>query len=186
MCEEAMMITDLLFYKLLLLALVWLCLMLHRLWPTERTALGSLPPTPPPPRRTRSKELKPFTGLLHTPLCEACEQAAATLPKLLGAPPALLTAMRGRKRTIDTQQQFCPDQDCSYFGWLRRGNLRANGHPSGGPWRQLLCIACHGYFLETLGTFFHGKRASVELIVRVIAYLAEGLSIRGTARVFEV
>jgi hypothetical protein len=42
------------------------------------------------------------------------------------------------------------------------------------------------YFLETLGTIFHGKRASVELIVRVIACLAEGLGIRGTARVFEV
>jgi hypothetical protein len=68
-------------------------------------------------------------------------------------------------------------------GW---GNLRANGHPSGGPWRQLLCVACHRYFLETLGTLFHGKRASVDLIVRVIACLAEGLGIRGTARGFEV
>jgi IS1 family transposase len=35
-------------------------------------------------------------------------------------------------------------------------------------------------------TLFHGKRTSVELIVRVIACLAEGLGIRGTARVFEV
>jgi hypothetical protein len=68
-------------------------------------------------------------------------------------------------------------------GW---GNLRANGHPSGGPWRQLLCVACRCYFLETLGTIFHGKRTSIELIVRVIACLAEGLGIRGTARVFEV
>jgi IS1 family transposase len=68
-------------------------------------------------------------------------------------------------------------------GW---GNLRANGHPNGGCWRQLLCVACRRYFLETLGTLFHGKRASVDLIVRVIACLAEGLGIRGTARVFEV
>jgi IS1 family transposase len=68
-------------------------------------------------------------------------------------------------------------------GW---GNLRANGHPSGGPWRQLLCVVCRSYFLETLGTLFHGKRVPVELIVRVIACLAEGLGIRGTARVFEV
>jgi len=68
-------------------------------------------------------------------------------------------------------------------GW---GNLRANGHPNGGPWRQLLCIACRRYFLESLGTIFHGKCASVDLIVRVIACLAEGLGIRGTARVFEV
>jgi hypothetical protein len=32
----------------------------------------------------------------------------------------------------------------------------------------------------------YGKRASIELIVRVIACLAEGVGIRGTARVFEV
>jgi IS1 family transposase len=47
-------------------------------------------------------------------------------------------------------------------------------------------VVCRHYFLETLGTLFHGKRASVELIVRVIACLAEGVGIRGTARVFEV
>jgi len=76
--------------------------------------------------------------------------------------------------------------DCAYQGWVGWGNLRANGHPNGGPWRQLLCIACRRYFLESLGTIFHGKCASVDLIVRVIACLAEGLGIRGTARVFEV
>jgi IS1 family transposase len=66
------------------------------------------------------------------------------------------------------------------------GNLRANGHPNGGPWRQLHCTSCGGYVFETHGTIFYGKRVSVELIVRVIACLAEGLGIRGTARVFEV
>jgi hypothetical protein len=40
--------------------------------------------------------------------------------------------------------------------------------------------------IETLGTLLHGKRVSVELIVRVVAGLAEGLGLRGTARVFEV
>jgi hypothetical protein len=64
--------------------------------------------------------------------------------------------------------------------------LRANGHPSGGPWRQFHCTACDSYFLETHGTIFHGKQAAVELIVRVLACLAEGLGIRATARVFEV
>ena len=93
---------------------------------------------------------------------------------------------RGRRRQIDTSHHFCPNPDCAYRGWVGWGNLRANGHPSGGPWRQLLCIVCRGYFLETLGTLFHGKRASVDLIVRVIACLAEGLGIRGTARGFEV
>jgi len=93
---------------------------------------------------------------------------------------------RGRRRQVDTSTHFCPNPDCAYRGWVGWGNLRANGHPSGGPWRQLPCVVCRCYFLETLGTIFHGKRASVDLIVRVIACLAEGLGIRGTARVFEV
>jgi IS1 family transposase len=81
---------------------------------------------------------------------------------------------------------FCPHAGCDYQGWLGLGNLRANGHPSGGLWRQLYCRACHGYFLETYGTLLHGKRLPVELLVRVLACLAEGLGIRATARVFEV
>jgi hypothetical protein len=40
--------------------------------------------------------------------------------------------------------------------------------------------------VETHGTIFHGKRSSPDLIVHVIACLAEGLGIRGTARVFEI
>jgi IS1 family transposase len=93
---------------------------------------------------------------------------------------------QGRHRTVDTQHQFCPDPHCSYHGWLGCGNIRSNGHPGGQPWRQLQCVSCHGYFYETHGTIFHGKRSSVDLIVRVIACLAEGLGIRGTARVFEI
>jgi IS1 family transposase len=81
---------------------------------------------------------------------------------------------------------FCPNPDCAFRGWVAWGNLRANGHPNDGPWRQLLCVACRRYFLETLGTLFHGKRTSAELMVRVLACLAEGLGIRATARVFEV
>jgi IS1 family transposase len=50
----------------------------------------------------------------------------------------------------------------------------------------LHCTACEGYFPEHHGTIFHGKQAAVELIVRVVACLAEGLGIRATARVFEV
>ena len=87
---------------------------------------------------------------------------------------------------LDTSMHFCPHVGCDYRGWLGLGNLRANGHPSGGPWRQLYCHACQGYFLETHGTLLHGKRVSAELLVRVLACLAEGLGLRATARVFEV
>src|SRR5262245_27371165 len=93
---------------------------------------------------------------------------------------------RGRRRHVDTSTQCCPNPDCAYRGWVGWGNLRANGHPRGGPWRQRLCSACRGSFLETLGTLLHGKRASVDLIGRVLACLAEGVCIRGTARGCEV
>jgi IS1 family transposase len=81
---------------------------------------------------------------------------------------------------------FCPHPGCDYRGWVGLGNLRANGHPNGGPWRQFHCTACNGYFPEHYGTIFHGKQVAVELIVRVLARLAEGVGIRATARVFEV
>ncbi|MDH3602224.1 MAG: hypothetical protein OEU26_21640, partial [Candidatus Tectomicrobia bacterium] len=73
-----------------------------------------------------------------------------------------------------------------YHGWLGLNNLRANGHPNGGQWRQFHCLGCKGFFPEHHGTIFHGKQAEMELIVRVLACLAEGLGIRATARVFEV
>jgi hypothetical protein len=101
-------------------------------------------------------------------------------------PPEPMPATHRRPREVDTSQHFCPHSGCDFWGWLGLGNLRANGHPSGGPWRQFHCTSCGGYFLETHGTLFHGKQAAVELIVRVLACLAEGLGIRATARVFEV
>ena len=79
-----------------------------------------------------------------------------------------------------------PEETCAYYGWVGRSNIRANGHPGGGPWRQLQCLACRKYFQETHGTPLHGKHVPTELIVHVVASLAEGLGIRAVARVFEV
>jgi hypothetical protein len=180
------MITELIFSKLLLVALLCLCFLLHVLWPYERAAAGPTTPKPTPPPRKCSKEPKPFAGLIYKPLYEACEQAPYPRPKAPSAPPPLITSTRGHKRTIDTQQQFCSDQDCSYFGWTGRGNIRANGHPGGKPWRQLECASYHGYFQQTHGTPFHGKRIAPDMLVWAIGALAEGLGIRAVARVFEV
>jgi len=87
---------------------------------------------------------------------------------------------------VDTAQHFCPNANCDYRGWVDWGNISANGHPSGGPWRQLYCSACECYFLETHGTPFHGKRVAPEKLVWAVGALAEGLGIRAVARVFEV
>ena len=179
------MVSHLFFYQLTLIALVWLCVMLHGAWPSAPAPCPPTPePTPPVPKRHR--ERTPFVGLTTKPHCDACEHGTAPRLQAPSTPPPRIVPTRGRRRQVDTSTHFCPNPDCAYRGGVGWGNLRANGHPNGGPWRQLLCVVCRHYFLETLGTIFHGKRASVELIVRVIACLAEGLGIRGTARVFEV
>jgi transposase-like protein/IS1 family transposase len=180
------MITELLFYTLLLFALMWLYLMLHMLWPTERAAPCSTASKPTLPRCQHSKEPKPFLGLIHRPICAACEHAADDRPQAPSSPPPVLAFTRGRKRTINTQEQFCPDPDCAYSGWTGRGNIRSNGHPGGKPWRQLQCVSCHGYFQETHGTPFHGKHVEPQKLGWAIGVLTEGLGIRAVARVFEV
>jgi IS1 family transposase len=180
------MVSDLFFYQLGLIALVWLCLMLQWAWPSDSAAVCPTTPELASPVPKRHREPTPFAGLTTKPPCDACAHSTDPRPQPPSAPPPRIVPTRGRRRQVDTSMHFCPNPDCAYRGWGGWGHLRANGHPNGGPWRQLLCVACHRYFLETLGTIFHGKRASVELIVRVIACLAEGLGIRGTARVFEV
>jgi hypothetical protein len=177
------MVSDLFFYQLMLIALLWLCVMLHWVWPSDPTLASPTILPPPHPPRKRSREPKPFAGLTRKPHCAACEHASDSRPHAPSAPPPRIVMTRGRRREVDTSRHCCPNPDCAYRGWAGWGNLRANGHPNGGPWRQLLCVVCRRYFLETLGTLFHGKRVSVELIVRVIACLAEGLVLRFTISV---
>jgi hypothetical protein len=89
-----------LFYQLLVVALVLICLFIH-------VGLPDMPlPKPQPPlasnkrRRRRSQEPQPFTGLMHKPLCEACEQGADVRPQAPGEPPPIITFTRGRRRTV--------------------------------------------------------------------------------------
>jgi IS1 family transposase len=176
------------YYQLAIVGCLWLCIILHYIWPSRDAVRPQVPNASGPPRfkHKRTSDPKPFEGLTQRPHCAACAHDAnhPTAP-----PPRRPDAMPPTNRrpcAIDTSMHFCPHEGCDYRGWLGLGNLRANGHPSGGPWRQLYCRSCDGYFLETHGTLFHGKRLSVELIVRVLACLAEGLGIRATARVFAV
>src|SRR5215471_13699197 len=179
------MVSHLLFYQLVLIALVWLCLMLQWTWPSDPAPCPPTPePTPPVPKRQR--ERTPCAGLTTKPHCDACAQASDLRPAASCPPPPRLVATRGRRRQVDTSAHFCPNPDCAYRGWVGWGNLRANGHPNGGPWRQLYCTRCDGYVQETHGTPLHGKRVAPEKLVWAVGALAEGLGIRAVARVFEV
>ena len=177
------MVSPLVYYQLALLALIWFFVMLHL--PGSKPGRPT-PPVPAQPKRPNTAEIKPFEGLTQKPHCVLCERDAAQPNAPAPVPPEPMPSTNRRPRKVDTSQHFCPHAGCRYRGWLRLGNLRANGHPNGGPWRQFQCTACEGYVPEHHGTIFHGKQATVELIVRVLACLAEGLGIRATARVFEV
>src|SRR2546428_235783 len=100
------MAPNLLFYQLLVIALVVICLLSHVWWPHPPRAMPQMPHKPDKPRRKRSTAPKPFPGLIHQPLCAVCEQGADTGPKAPGAPPPILTCTRGRRRTVDTQVQL--------------------------------------------------------------------------------
>ena len=177
------MVSHLFYYQLALLAIVWLFVMLHL--PESKPSLPA-PSVPGKPKRKRSSEPKAFGGLTHKPHCVLCEKETGETNPPPPVRPKPMPRTNRRPRTVDTSMHFCPHSHCDYRGWLGLNNLRANGHPNGGPWRQFQCTACAGYFPEHHGTIFHGKQVAVELIVRVLACLAEGLGIRATARMFEV
>jgi IS1 family transposase len=174
--------------QLVLFALIWLFVIMHLSRPKRAVMAPDTPVLPEPikPKHSRSNAPQPFEGLTQKPHCALCERDTVPPKALLAAQPDSMPPTNRRPRAVDTSRHFCPHAGCHYRGWLGLGNLRANGHPSGGPWRQFYCTSCKGYFLETHGTIFHAKQAAVELIVRVVACLAEGLGIRATARVFEV
>ena len=177
------MVSPLFYYQLALCVLVWLFVMLHVTW--SKPGLPT-PPVPAKPKHHRATTPKPFEGLTTKPHCALCERETVHPKPPAPVPPDPVPLTNRRPHTVDTSMHFCPHTACDYRGWLGLGNLRANGHPNGGPWRQFHCTSCQGYFPEHHGTLFHGKQAAVELIVRVVACLAEGLGIRATARVFEV
>ena len=169
------MVPHLFFSQLVLFALIWLFVILHLTWPKPGVTAPAVPAEPKPlkPKRRRSTEPKAFAGLTKKPHCALCEQEVTPSQAPPAVPPAPMPPTHRRPRAIDTSPHFCPHGDCDYRGWLGLGNLRANGPPSGGPWRQFHCTSCKGYFLETHGTLFRGKQAAVELMVRVLACLAE-------------
>jgi len=167
------MIPHLFYYQLVILGLLWLFVMLHSAWPSRGAPVQGTSAQSIKPRRQRSKELKPFAGLTHKPFCAACEHDSTLPQPSPPVPPDPMPATHRRPRQVDTSKHFCPHARCAYRGWLGLGNLRANGHPSGGPWRQCYCTACEGSFQETHGTPLHGKRVAFDLLVWAVGALAE-------------
>ena len=170
----------------LLVMILWLYVILLWVWPRCQATTSQADRQSVKRSMRRLQDPKPFPGLTTKPFCPACERAPQPVPQRPSCPLPLRNSPRGRRHQVATPQHFCPNPACDYYGWAGRGNLRANGHPSGGPWRQLHCFVCGSYFLETHGTPLYGKRVAPEVLVWAVGALAEGLGIRAVARVFEV
>src|SRR5712691_8579332 len=131
------MIPPLFFSQLAILGLLWLWVMLHLAGPSRGPVSSRWPVEPETPvksRRTRSHEPQPLVGLPHKPPSWALwahEASHPTPPPPMR--PAPMPPSHRRPRAIDTSRHFCPHATCAYRGWVGLGNLRANGHPSGGP-----------------------------------------------------
>src|SRR4029453_10577348 len=81
------MVSHLFLYQLTLIALVWLCVMLQWVWPSDSAAACPTPLAPPPPRPKRKREPPPFAGLTRKPHCAAWGHRGA-LPFHPPPPPA--------------------------------------------------------------------------------------------------
>src|SRR5712691_9606004 len=109
------MIPQQFFYLMVVLGLLWICFMLHVVWPSRCPATQQSLVEPILPPRKRFNEPKPFAGLTHKPPCAACEQAHAHVPQPPGCPPPRIVPTRGRPRQVDTADHFCPDPHCRYY-----------------------------------------------------------------------
>lgn len=125
-------------------------------------------------------------GLVHRLGCVDGQVEAISAVEPTSPPPPWPQSKRGRRRKVEAIWQFCPDQNCSYYGWPGLDNLRSNGHPHSSPWRQWQCQACGGYFVETRGTPLYRRSGAVEGVGSALTALAEGLSLAGTARLGRV
>ena len=88
------------------------------------------------PKKVKAvKEQSQTTAPTKRPPCPACAAAQERQESGVATPdepPPIIEQARGRSRSVDTSSHFCPRKNCRYYGWLGRGNIRANGHPNGG------------------------------------------------------
>jgi hypothetical protein len=74
-----MIISHHVYSPLAVVGLLWLCVMLHYVWPSQGVVSPQPPaePVPPQRKRKRASEPTPFAGLAQRLHCAACEGAAA-------------------------------------------------------------------------------------------------------------
>ena len=101
--------SPLVYSQLALLAIIWLCVMVHL---TGSKPGRTTPPVPAQPKRKRSTEPKAFEGLTHKPPWARCERETAHPQAPPPVPPAPLPPTNRRPREVDPSRHFWPHLGC--------------------------------------------------------------------------
>jgi hypothetical protein len=106
------------YYQLVILVLLWLCLMMSHLWPSPTSGAPKTPTPPIKPKRRRSHEPKPFAGLTHKPHCALCAQETDETAPASPQRPDPMPPTNRRPRMVDTSMHFCPHTGCHLQNYL--------------------------------------------------------------------
>src|SRR6266446_4283713 len=169
------MVSHLFFYQLTLIALVWLCVMLQWVWPSDPTAVCPTTPEPPLPPPKRHRAPQPFEGLITKPHCDACAHASAPHPHAPSAPPP--------GRHLDA---LLSEPGLCLSGLGRLGQSPRQWPPQ---WRPLAAVALHRLSPLLLGEPRHdlswearlrrAHRARHRVPGRRLGYPGHGAGVRG-------
>lgn len=105
-------------------------------------------------------------------------------------PPAEVGQRRGRPPKVPTEHVCCVSPNCRGYGKFGAHPdhhlVGAGSYPTrhNGPRQIYRCEWCQQRFSETQGTVFFGLKTPAETVYRALTALAEGVSIRSTARIF--
>jgi len=87
---------------------------------------------------------------------------------------------------MDILEIFCPNESCKDYGKKGQGNIVCYEIYGKNKTKLLRCRTCKTRFSERRNTVFFGFHTDEDTIATVVRCLAEGNSIRATARIMSI
>ena len=86
---------------------------------------------------------------------------------------------------MDWESLYCPNLHCRYYGIPFKQSLLVKNGASRGR-KQALCKACFCHVSLRYGTAYFGLESDISAFETAVRALAEGNSIRATARILQI
>jgi len=78
--------------------------------------------------------------------------------------------------------QFCDNQSCECYGKIGAGNIKINSRAH----RQIYCNRCGNIWVITKDTFFYGLKKPIDIVLKTLKLLSEGMGLRAVCRSMNV